>query len=90
MVVLITRSRKSSAQQNAFDRSRWWSRREVAAVSAAIKAVLPAHEVVEFADSNSDLMNCVPCQIRLFSVATMTIGVSILLILGVSSFFTLS
>ena len=76
MVVLITRSRKSNAQQNSFDRSRWWSRREVAAVTTAIKAVMPEQEVVEFSDSNVDLMNCIPCQVRLFSVATMTIGVS--------------
>lgn len=79
IVLIVHRSLSRSYSQNLFDRSRKWSPEDLQAVIGAVQSALPSSKkqlrVVVYSDQDRNIMECIPCQIRLFSVASVVVGV---------------
>lgn len=80
--IIIQRDKSAKYSQNRFDKSRRWGLDEVETVKTVMTSVLREAEsrddigpIVVFSDADVDIMECIPCQIRLFSVAKLVIGV---------------
>ncbi len=77
IAVVITRSQAALFSQNRFDRSRRWSQQDLETIISIVEESTPRFDdIVIFSDSNIDLMMCIACQVRLFSMAKLVIGVT--------------
>jgi hypothetical protein len=73
-VLVVTRS-PGKFMQNKYDHDiRSWPREFLADLLVALAKEFPDLDVEVFADSNTTLMTCQPCQVRMFSNAQVVIG----------------
>ena len=82
LIIVIQRYKAAKYSQNHFDKSRVWGSNDLKTVVEAASSVFvntsgayDGYELFVFSDTDSKLMECIPCQIRLFSVAKVVIGV---------------
>lgn len=85
MAIIVQRDKSALYSQNRFDKSRRWGEEEVNTITRAasrawcqVQGESSPHcdlNIIVFSDSDVALMECIPCQIRLFSLAHMVIGV---------------
>mmetsp|Transcript_11106 Transcript_11106/g.16915 ORF Transcript_11106/g.16915 Transcript_11106/m.16915 type:complete len:173 (+) Transcript_11106:272-790(+) len=73
--VLVLHRTISAFTQNLFDVKRRWPSAVLEKIVAEISSSLNDPNVKVFSDSNSLLMECISCQVRLFSEANIVIGV---------------
>lgn len=74
--LILQRGQSTKFSQNRHDISRKWSNEDLKSVLRAASEALPdLGRIIVFSDLNVELMECIPCQIRLFSMASYVIGV---------------
>jgi hypothetical protein len=76
LIVIIKRSSSSyTKNQNDYTRRRWPSRHGGAqAVREQLLRVFPSHRVKIFSDQDYEMMNCMACQVQIFSKAAIVVA----------------
>jgi hypothetical protein len=74
VMLLIRRSAFSMSTRNFADGVRQWSDKFTARLHTALEMKFPTYEVILFSDKDTEVMNCLACQIRKFYEAEVVVG----------------
>jgi hypothetical protein len=74
VLLLVKRSAKNKFTRNGHDSVRQWADQYSDLIASKLQRALPTYIVKVYSDQNATLMECIPCQIKAFSEASVLVG----------------